>query len=303
MDVDIDVERWKLKLEHADQKTPLRHEGVDGFVDDLIQLAAFDQTPVDKIGHVVAIFARHTRREKPRFDALLLVEALVFDIDDLAAFALAVDIVQQILDAVELVRGEDDLAAAQIGEIHCRKSQRKFTDEVVDQRTLVAVRANEFFSCRHIVVEIPHLNAGTLAWRRHRKGGVAVGVRGEHMRRFCFRLTAGDAQTADHCDRRQRLAAKAEGVQAIDVVEIADLARRVTLYSQRQVVLVESVAIVDHLDQIHAATVDLNGDVRGVRIQRIFYQLLHRRQRPFDDLAGSDLVSDTRIQYVNDPHE
>ena len=89
----------------------------------------------------------------------------------------------------------------------------------------------------------------------------------------------------------------------IDVVEIADLARGVTLYGQRQVVLVESVAVVGHLDQIHAATVDLNGDVRGVRIQRIFDQLLHRRQRPFDDLAGSDLVSDTRIQYVNDPHE
>ena len=78
---------------------------------------------------MVAIFARHTRREKPRLDALLLVETVVFDVDDLAAFALAVDVMQQILDTVELIRGKDDLAAAQIGEIYCRKSQRKFTDE------------------------------------------------------------------------------------------------------------------------------------------------------------------------------
>ncbi len=100
------------------------------------------------------------------------------------------------------------------------------------------------------------------------------------------------AKPGDRGDRRQRLAAKAEGRDADEVGDTADLARRVTVEREDGVLAAHAAAVVAHLDQRLAAVLQLDPHVARARVERVLDQLLHGRRGALDDLARGDLVGD-----------
>ncbi len=61
-------------------------------------------------------------------------------------------------------------------------------------------------------------------------------------------------------------------------------------------------AIVGHLDAVDAAGVEGDGDARGAGVERVLHQLLHRRRRALDHLAGGDAVDGVRREDADRWH-
>jgi hypothetical protein len=103
-------------------------------------------------------------------------------------------------------------------------------------------------------------------------------------------------------DRRQGLAPEAERADVMQVIGLDELARRVGLERQEQVVGEHPLAVVGHPDQVLPAALDGDLDPPGLRVDRILHQLLHDRRRPLDHLARGDLVHDRRRQLPDHSH-
>ena len=76
-----------------------------------------------------------------------------------------------------------------------------------------------------------------------------------------------------------------------------------TLHRQRQLVRRHADAVVGDLDPVDPAAGQRHRDPRGAGIQRVFHQLLYRRRRPLDDLAGGDAVDDGGGQDADYAHQ
>ena len=59
---------------------------------------------------------------------------------------------------------------------------------------------------------------------------------------------------------------------------------------ERQVLALDAGAVVGDADALDAAAGEVDVDLRRARVERVLEQLLQRRRRPLDDLAGGDLV-------------
>ena len=107
---------------------------------------------------------------------------------------------------------------------------------------------------------------------------------------FGVRLAAGQTEPCDRTDAGQRLATKAEGDHAFQVVQAADLAGRVTGDSQRQLVGTDALTVVGHPDQRHPALLQIHSNGAGTGIDGVLDQFLEHGGRPLDDFTGGDLV-------------
>ncbi len=74
-----------------------------------------------------------------------------------------------------------------------------------------------------------------------------------------------DLEPRDRRDRRQRLAAKTEGRDVIEIVGGGDLRGRVPLEGEQGIVGVHAAAVVGHPDQAAAAVDELDLDPAGLR--------------------------------------
>jgi len=91
----------------------------------------------------------------------------------------------------------------------------------------------------------------------------------------CFFRRAGfEGKAGDAGDRRQRLAAEAEGGDGKQVVGGAELAGGVTLEGEQGVVLDHAVAVVGDTDELAAPGLDLDADAGGPGVDRVFEQFL-----------------------------
>ncbi len=99
----------------------------------------------------------------------------------------------------------------------------------------------------------------------------------------------GDGEPRRGADRGQRLAAEAQGGDVHQVV-VGQLRGGVAQHRQRQAVRVHAAAVVGHLDAVDAAGVERHRDPRRTRVERVLHQLLHRRRRALDHLAGGDAI-------------
>ena len=106
------------------------------------------------------------------------------------------------------------------------------------------------------------------------------------------RRAAAKHQPADLADRGQGLAAEPQRADAEQVVGLGELARGVGGDGQRQLFGRDSAAVVRHPHQVQSAVGGGNVDPRGPGIDGVFHQLLDHARRPFDDLAGRDLVDE-----------
>ncbi len=104
-------------------------------------------------------------------------------------------------------------------------------------------------------------------------------------------------------DRRQGLAAEAQGPDAEQVVGVGELAGGVGPEGQRQVVALHAAAVVGDADEVLAAALDGQLDPRRAGVDGVLQQFLDHAGRSLDHLARGDLVDDRRRQFPDDPHD
>ena len=102
---------------------------------------------------------------------------------------------------------------------------------------------------------------------------------------------AFDRDPGDACDRRQGLAAKAQGGHLIDRVA-RQLGGGVALERERDLVGRHADAVVDHLDPADAALRQGDGDSRRAGVDRVFDQLLQRAGGSFHHFTGCDTIDE-----------
>ena len=162
-------------------------------------------------------------------------------------------------------------------------------------------RAHEFPPHRRVVEEIVDLDG-----RAHR-AAAGNDLAGMSAGDFDFRpalvgrRAAAKHQPADLADGGQGFAAEAQRADAEQVVGLGELARGVGGDGQRQFFGRDSAAVVDDPHQVQSAVLGSNVDPRGPGVDGVFHQLLDHACRPFDDLAGRDLV-DEGLGETTDGH-
>src|SRR6185437_2842305 len=100
-------------------------------------------------------------------------------------------------------------------------------------------------------------------------------------------------------DTGQRLAAKAEGGDALQVSQRVNLAGGVAGEGQRHIIRRDARAVVADADQVEAAARDLQPNRAGVGVQRVLDQLFDHRRGPLDHLSGGDLGGDIARQLAD----
>jgi hypothetical protein len=91
-------------------------------------------------------------------------------------------------------------------------------------------------------------------------------------------------------------------VQAIEILELRELARGVALDAESGVVFGHAMAVVADRDARDAAAFDLHVDASGPGVERVFDQLLDHAGRALDDFAGRDPVDRLGCQLA-DSHQ
>ena len=125
----------------------------------------------------------------------------------------------------------------------------------------------------------------------------------DHRAGGFIRSAGFQAQPGDGGDRGQSLAAKSQSSHAEQVFRIPDLRRGVALEGEQGIVAHHAAAVVGDLDQLLAASLNLNADAGGAGVERIFQQLLGHRSRTLHHFAGGDLVGNVFGKDVDSAHE
>jgi hypothetical protein len=99
----------------------------------------------------------------------------------------------------------------------------------------------------------------------------------------------GQLDPRNRRDAGQRLAAKTQAGDAFEFVQAENLAGGMPGQRQRQFFRRDAAAVVGDPDQLDAAFLQIDANLGRTRIQTVFQQLLQRRRRPLDHLAGGDL--------------
>jgi uncharacterized protein (DUF1697 family) len=125
-------------------------------------------------------------------------------------------------------------------------------------------------------------------------------------RRISARVLPGRARhqrdVSDGRDAGERLAAKAQRGDALQVGRGADFARGVTQEGRRDLVRRDAAAIVLHADEAPAAVADFDANLGRARVEAVLDQLLDGGGGALNNFARSDLVGDFWRKH-SDRHE
>ncbi len=298
MHVDVDQGRVDVDEEHRHRITPLHqqvavalHDGV--LYDAVADVAAVDEG-IDVRGRRTGLGRLRNQTADTQVGAVVAVEG-----SHLPDQGAAENRRDTCLEGFLGVRLEQCPVAVDEPEANVSAGQGLLGDHVGDMPHLGLLAAHEFSPRRRIEKEVTHLDRRSL--RRSDLPGffdaTALGVY------LPSGLRPGGAcaqpQARDRGDRRQRLAAKTERRDGEEIILIAHLAGGMALEGEKGVVLVHAAAVVDNADQALAAAFDLDEDIGGAGIDGILHQFLHHRRRPFDHLAGGNLVAQILRENAN----
>ena len=113
---------------------------------------------------------------------------------------------------------------------------------------------------------------------------------------------AGEGGFRDGGDARQCFAAKAEGGDVFEVVEVADFAGGVGGEGEREVVRMDAAAVIADADEFAAAVFDVDVNVGRAGVNGVFDDFFNHGSRAFDDFAGGDLVDEAVGQLLDAGH-
>src|SRR5271165_1497214 len=177
-------------------------------------------------------------------------------------------------------------------------AQRETSDDVGDGLSLAAVGLQELEPGGRGGEEVARLDpcAERLAAGLDRAFHAVLDDEPETHRRA--RGPGADFEPRNRGDRRQRLAAEAEGRDRGQVA-VGNFRGRVPLDRQAQIRLLHAAPIVGNADQPAPARLDRDLDVARARVERVLHELLDRRGRPLDHFAGGDAVNQQWIETAN----
>ena len=104
--------------------------------------------------------------------------------------------------------------------------------------------------------------------------------------------TRAQCEARDRCDGRKCLAAKAHRVQRGEIIDRANLARRMPRDGEQRVLCVHPVAIIGHDNAREACGFRLHLNACRACIDRILDELFDDARGPLHDLAGCDLIDE-----------
>ena len=163
-----------------------------------------------------------------------------------------------------------------------------------------AFATQELAPGRHVVEQIADFHRAARrmgGWRRIIK--LLAAIAGDAPAGFLSGWPGSQRQAGNSRNARQRLAAKAETGDLLQIVETGDFAGGVAGQGQGQFAGGNPAAVVANPDQPDAALLHLNGDPGRAGIQTVFQQLLDDRSGTFNHLAGRNLTDQLRRQPLN----
>ena len=98
----------------------------------------------------------------------------------------------------------------------------------------------------------------------------------------------------DAADGGQCFAAKAQRVDAQEIIDGVQLAGGMAGEGQRQIVAIYAAAIIRDLNKVTATVGDVHVDARAAGIDGILQEFLDYAGRSLDDLSGGNLIDEGR---------
>ncbi len=206
---------------------------------------------------------------------------------------------------VEILAGLDGEDAASVeGEFEgdFGVGERLGEDHLLDVAFLGGDGAEELAAGRHVVEEVGDRDGGA--------GGAADGLGalddaavdgdlGSFLRVGLARL---EIETGDGSDARERLAAKAESEDAVEILGHPDFAGGVGLEAEEGIFGVHAATIVDDADEGMSTALDGNLDAGSACVEAVLDKFLDDGGGALDDLAGGDAVADLLGEDPDDAH-
>ena len=188
------------------------------------------------------------------------------------------------------------------GETRLRTGQSVEPHRLDDVRRLGGVAFQKLAAGRHRVEKVGYRDprAGGQAALAHMHELAAVDE--DLGARRGLDRTRAQLETRDAGDGRHGLAAKAKGVQPVEVGRLHQLAGGVSLKRHQGVVLGHATAVVLDADQAASAVAELDLDAGGTGIEGILHQFLHDRRGTLNHFAGGDLVGNPVGEDANGGH-
>ena len=172
-------------------------------------------------------------------------------------------------------------------------------DRIAHPRGFRRIALEKLASRRHIEKERAHFDHRA----RTRGRGARSAQRGAlnlDLSANIARARAGNHAKSRHaCDRRQRLAAKSEGVNGGQIIAGRDLARRVRRHRQQHFIGSDSRAVVGYAHEIRATALDLDKNPARARVKRVLHEFLDHARGTLDHFACSDLVHQLGSEHAN----
>ena len=137
--------------------------------------------------------------------------------------------------------------------------------------------------------EIAHLDPRARRMRGGPRLALGAAVDLEAPRGVGAGRPRGDGEAAHRGDRRQRLAAEAQGADVGQII-VRQLGGAVPLDRELQLLGAHADAVVDHGNEGAAAFLQGDGDAVRAGVDGVLDQLLHGARRTLDDLARGDAV-------------
>ena len=172
--------------------------------------------------------------------------------------------------------------------------------DIRDAQGLGLPRAQEFPSCGDVVEQLLDIEGRAARAARVLDARLAATVDSDLGPLDRVARTGEHAELRHRSDRRERFPSEAHGLHTHEILERADLARRVPAHGEDGVVAVHADAVVLDQDPFLAAFADLDADGGGLRVDGVLEQLLDHAGGSFDHFSRGDLVHE-RVVEESDP--
>ena len=315
MHVGVDPLRGQLQEHRRDGVAAARQQLRVGLLDGALQRPRGDRAGVDEQPQPVAPAAVVRRRRRQALhpqDALAGLErALAAEGDRRRRHLRSPDRGEGGAPRLDVVAGAgaalaagraEDLAAAQAqpqGDL--RPRQRRLPADPCHGRALAARPRQEAPPRRLPGEQLAQLDRrpGRRPGRLGHGGGVDRAAQAQPRPQAGLAPPRRAVHVGHRGDGRQGLAAEAVAAQPLQVAEPAQLRGGVAPEGDRQLLGAHAGAVVAHQDALQAGAVDLHLDAAGAGVAGVLQQLLERRGRPLDHLAGGDRVGHGRRQLAD----
>ena len=296
MHVDIHDLRIHIDHQHRIRELMLHQEGPVAVLDGLCDHRVPDEALVYEIHLVIPVGPGDDRLSDEAADRHGRQSgqgrALVGPVhrDQLVRHVPPIDRVDHIQERSVSQCRQELLPILQVAERHLRVGQCLLLQDILDPGGLGLRTFQKLPAGRYVFKEVPHDEGGAVRGADLRKilfNSALDLIMHCHQRsrRLRDQLHPGDAR-----DGGQRLAAEAEGLDALEIPGIPDLRGGMPKEGIPHILPGDAGAVVRHPDHRDAAVPDLHRHRGAPGIDGILQKLLHHAERALDHLTGRNLI-------------